>query len=146
MKKNGVLTIGRLKSASLLIFCVIWSALQFTMCLTEFLYTDKFTVPAEMPFVYVLLFLLYVEVEQWLRRQWKHDTGELFLIGWWFAMLVMYVIEFATISKYSVPRRMVETCVLMLVPFVLGIFSKVMHKRNARKQHAYPHGRTLSRR
>ena len=79
---------GGIKINYLFWFLAAWSTVQFSMCLIEFIQLDAFQVPAYMPFAYFLLILIYVlkkEVHRWLKRSWKKQKGEFFLIGWWLA-------------------------------------------------------------
>jgi hypothetical protein len=84
-----------------------------------------------MPIAYFLLVLIYVlrkNVDRWFEKNWKKRKGELYLVGWWLAMLVMYVIEFKTNGQYHVPPKMIETCILVLLPYGANAVSKHMHK------------------
>ncbi|MFA6495630.1 MAG: hypothetical protein WCV50_00735 [Patescibacteria group bacterium] len=98
------------------------------MCLLEFLHFDNFSIPGSMPFAYLLLILIYVlrkEVDRWLRRNTKKRRGELFVIGWWLTLLMMFIVEFSTHSRYCVSKRMMETCILVLLPYIGTIVSKI---------------------
>jgi len=111
-------------------FLASWTIIQFAMCVGEFIHFDTFTVPTEMPFAYFLLILIYVlrkEVDRWLRKAWKKRKGELFLVGWWFALLIMFIIEFKTLGKYSVPNRMINTCFWILIPYGVTTVSKIIN-------------------
>ncbi|MFC1687328.1 hypothetical protein ACFL0L_02020 [Patescibacteria group bacterium] len=91
---------------------------------------DTFTVPGEMPIAYFLLIIIYVlrkEVDRWLKKEWKKRKGEFFLIGWWCGLLIMFIIEFKTHGNYTVPKRMIETCIWILIPFAVTASSKIVH-------------------
>src|SRR3989344_401067 len=118
------------KVDTLFVFLSVWTIVQFTMCLMEFLHWDNYAVPLEMPLSYFLLVMIYVlrkEVDRWLKKSLRKRKGEYFLLGWWLAMLVMFVIEFMTLGRYSVPSRMVETCIWVLIPYCLSALSKILH-------------------
>lgn len=96
----------------------------------EFIHVDKFTVPPTMPVVYILLIFVFVlkkNVDRWFNRNWKKRKGELYLVGWWIAMLMMYIIQFETHDQYRVPPKMIETCILILLPYGVNTISKVLH-------------------
>ena len=113
-------------------FLTLWTVVQFTMCVVEFIHLDTFSVPGEMPAAYFLLIIIYVlrkEVDRWLRKHWKKRKGEFFLIGWWCGLLIMFIIEFKTHGHYAVPKRMIETCIWILIPFAATAVSKIVHAR-----------------
>jgi len=104
----------------------------------EFIHLDNFIVPSTMPVGYFLLVLIYVlkkNVDRWFKINWKKRKGELYLVAWWLAMLMMYVVEFATHGQYRVPQKMIETCILILLPFGSNAISKIMHKRYTSVHH-----------
>lgn len=122
-------------------FLVAWTLTQFAMCVVEFFKIDQFTVPKNMPFAYFMLILIYVmrkEVSRWLKENMKKRRGEIFLIGWWLSLLVMFVIEFNTHGKYCVPKRMMETCIWILLPYIGTLISRIAYfyveKRTAGKK------------
>ncbi|MFH0804694.1 MAG: hypothetical protein V1916_00695 [Patescibacteria group bacterium] len=107
-------------------FAALWAVVQISLILLEYAKV-KISVPYEMPIFYAVLVLLYVlrkQADSWLDTTIKKRKGEYFLIGWWFALLVMFVIQVVTGGRYAVPRRMVETCLLISIPFVVGEFLK----------------------
>jgi ACR3 family arsenite efflux pump ArsB len=105
----------------------------------------KISVPSEMPIFYAVLVLLYVlrkRADSWMDTAIKKRGGEYFLVGWWFTLLVMFVIQVVTGGRYAVPRRMVETCLLISIPFVVGEFLKAYQTRILKRNEHRTNGQT----
>lgn len=127
------------KADNMFYFLAIWTITQFAMCVVEFVKVNTFRIPEEMPFVYFLLILIYAlrkEVDRWLKKTRKARKGELFVLGWWFAMLVMFIIEFRSLGFYTVPDRMIQTCIWVLLPYAATSISKIIHHQAEKEKAA----------
>lgn len=125
------------KSDLLFWFLVVWSLIQYSMCWIEFAKLDHFKVPSEMPYGYLVILGMYAlrkEAKRWLEQEQKKRKGEVFFYIWWYSLLGMLVIEFYTHDNYSVPKRMLETCISISIPFVITAISKLLHQARANKK------------
>ncbi len=107
-----------------------WAIVQLAMCVAEFLKLDSFSVPGSMPFGYLLLLILYIvkkESDRWLDVRWKKRKGEFYLVTWFIIAGVMFSIEFYTLGKYTVPGRLIETPIWIVVAYSGAMISIIMH-------------------
>ncbi|RJO59797.1 hypothetical protein C4546_00305 [Candidatus Parcubacteria bacterium] len=118
------------KTSALFWLCAIWSVSVLGMCVMEFLKFDAFTTPRSLPFIYAVLIFTYFcrkEIDRWLGKFWKKRQGEYFFVAWWCTLLIMYVLVFLFPQKFILPRKMLETCLAMTLPFLLTEISKKLH-------------------
>ncbi|XOU94816.1 MAG: hypothetical protein ACNFW9_01985 [Candidatus Kerfeldbacteria bacterium] len=120
----------RSKTDYLFVMLAIWTSVQFVMIIVEFIKYENFTVPGGMPFGYFMLLLLYIikkESDRWLKIHWEKRVGEFYLIGWFVAMMIMFIIEFSTDGEYKVPRKLFETIIAIVVAYIGSMSSIIIH-------------------
>jgi len=121
---------GRSKTDWLFKLLAGWTIIQLAMCVAEFLKLDSFSVPGSMPFGYFLLLILYIvkkESDRWLDVRWKKRKGEFYLVAWFIVAGVMFIIEFFTLDKYIVPKRLIETLIWIVVVYFGAMISIIIH-------------------
>lgn len=130
------------KPDRLFMFAAFWALVQFCLLVAEHLQWDRIYVPIEMPFFYTTLIMLYVlrkRAEAWLDTARKKRKGEYFLIGWYAALLGMLINQIFSHGQYTVPKRMYETCLLILIPFCTGELLKMCQKHQLRQNQTGMH-------
>ncbi|MFA5052326.1 MAG: hypothetical protein WC544_04705 [Patescibacteria group bacterium] len=120
-------------------FAAFWAIIQFGLILAEFLHWNIVSIPFEMPLFYGLIVLLYVlrkNTDAWLEKIRNKRPGEYFLIGWWLGLLAMFVIQILSRGAYIVPKRMLETCLIISVPYIVSEYLKARQAltRNGREK------------
>jgi len=98
-----------------------------------------FKTPEALIWLYIYIIFVYVGnkevIERWIRNKfWKPRPGELLLLLWGLAILLIFIAEYLSHRRICTPPLMLPVFQTLLGTFILSIGSKSLYEKKVRKK------------